>query len=416
MDLKKKVLALTVLSTFSVSVMANTPTNEEIMQMMKEMKEEIAELRKENESLKGEVEDVAGSVEDVAVATDEAIKAQVKLSNKTTIGGYGELHYNNLRDQKGDSHKDEMDFHRFVLFVNHEFNDRLRFVSEVELEHSFSGDGHDDDSPGKVELEQAYIQYDLTEKTSVVGGLFLIPVGILNETHEPPTFYGVERNNVEKYIVPTTWWEGGAMVQHQIMDGLGLDLAITSGMKGESSDDFSPRDARQKVAKADASTFAYTGRLKYTAIPGLELAGTINYQENYGQDTEDGVGSGTLYEAHAVYNKNQFGLRALAAIWDIEGSAVKAIGADEQYGYYLEPSYRFSLFGEDLGAFTRYSYFDNAAGSGSITDTETQQYDIGLNWWVDKDVVVKVDYQIQDVGDGIPKEYDGLNVGLGYQF
>ena len=92
MDLKKKVLALTVLSAFSVSAMANTPTNEEIMQMMKEMKEEIAELRKENESLKGEVEDVAGSVEDVAVATDEAIKAQVKLSNKTTIGGYGELH------------------------------------------------------------------------------------------------------------------------------------------------------------------------------------------------------------------------------------------------------------------------------------------------------------------------------------
>ena len=62
MDFKKKVLTLAVLSAFSVSAMANTPTNEEIMQMMKEMKEEIAELRKENESLKGEVEDVAGSV------------------------------------------------------------------------------------------------------------------------------------------------------------------------------------------------------------------------------------------------------------------------------------------------------------------------------------------------------------------
>ena len=68
MDLKKKVLALTVLSAFSVSAMANTPTNEEIMQMMKEMKEEIADLKKENESLKGEVEDVAGSVDAVADA------------------------------------------------------------------------------------------------------------------------------------------------------------------------------------------------------------------------------------------------------------------------------------------------------------------------------------------------------------
>jgi hypothetical protein len=140
------------------------------------------------------VSDVATSVDQVADATDEAIKAQVKLSNKTTLGGYGELHYNNLRDQKGSSNKDQMDFHRFVLFVNHEFNDKMRLVTELELEHSLSGDG----KPGEVELEQAYIQYDLTAKTSITGGLFLTPVGILNETHEPPTFYGVERNDVEK--------------------------------------------------------------------------------------------------------------------------------------------------------------------------------------------------------------------------
>ena len=164
MNIKKSVLTLAVLSTLSVSAMANTPTNEEIYQMMKEMKEEMAELKKENESLKGEVEDVAGSVEDVATATDEAIKAQVKLSNKTTIGGYGELHYNNLRNDGPKGNKDEIDFHRFVLFINHEFNDKMRFVSELELEHSLAGDG----APGEVELEQAYIQYDLTQKTSVV--------------------------------------------------------------------------------------------------------------------------------------------------------------------------------------------------------------------------------------------------------
>jgi len=129
--------------------------------MMQEMKEEMAELKKENESLKGEVEDVAGSVDDVATATDEAIKAQVKLSNKTTIGGYGELHYNAHRDDdNSENHKSQIDFHRFVLFINHEFNDKMRFVSELELEHSLSGEGQ----PGEVELEQAYIQYDLTQK------------------------------------------------------------------------------------------------------------------------------------------------------------------------------------------------------------------------------------------------------------
>ena len=414
MNIKNNVLTLAVLSTLSVSAMANTPTNEEIYQMMKEMKEEMAELKKENESLKGEVEDVAGSVEDVATATDEAIKAQVKLSNKTTIGGYGELHYNNLRDQKGDSNKDQIDFHRFVLFINHEFNDKLRFVSELELEHSLAGDG----APGEVELEQAYIQYDLTEKTAVVGGLFLTPVGILNETHEPPTFYGVERNDVEKNIIPTTWWEGGAMVQHEIMDGLSTDLSVTSGLNASGGDNkFLPRKGRQKVAEAEAKTFAYNGRLKYTAIPGLELAGTINYQDNYCQNQVAGCDSATLYEGHVVYNREAFGLRALYAWWDIDGYAVKEVGADEQYGYYVEPSYRFNnawTMGQDIGVFGRYAEWDNTDGNSA--DTEYIQYNFGLNWWVDKDVVVKVDYQIQDVGSDISKELDGLNVGLGYQF
>ncbi|MBT5572925.1 MAG: porin [Nitrosomonadales bacterium] len=419
MNFKKRALTLVALTALSVSAMANTPTNEEIYQMMKEMKEELAKLKAENELLRGDVKEVAaenkslrGEVEDVAVATDEAIKAQVKLSNKTTIGGYGELHYNNLRDQKGQSNKHEMDFHRFVLFVNYEYNDKLRLVSELELEHSVSGDGQ----VGEIELEQAYVQYDVTDRTSVVGGLFLMPVGILNETHEPSTFYGVERNNVEKYIVPTSWWEGGAMVQHEIMDGLGIDLTVTSGLKATSDTDFDVRDGRQKVGSADAHKLAYTGRLKYTAIPGLELAGTVNYQDNFGQDAYEGVGSATLYEAHAVYNRDQFGLRALYATWDIEGSAVKALGQDKQYGYYVEPSYRFSVYGEDLGVFTRYSLWDNKDGSGSTLDTKYKQYDVGLNWWVDKDVVLKVDYQIQDVGAGIDTELDGLNLGLGYQF
>ena len=415
MNIKKKVLALAVLSALSTSAMAADPTNAEIMQMMKEMKEEMADLKKENENLKGEVSDVAGSVDAVADATDEAIKAQVKLSNKTTLGGYGELHYNSLRDQKGDSNKDQMDFHRFVLFVNHEFNDKMRLVTELELEHSLSGDG----KPGEVELEQAYIQYDLTAKTSITGGLFLTPVGILNETHEPPTFYGVERNDVEKNIIPTTWWEGGAMVEHEFIDGLSANLSMTSGLKSTGSKNFAVRSGRQKVAEAEAKTFAYNGRLKYTAIPGLELAGTVNYQDNFCQNQLAGCGSATLYEAHTVYNVDNFGLRALVAWWDIDGDAVKAVGADEQYGYYVEPSYRFNdaiVAGQDIGVFARYAVWDNQEGSGSITDTEYQQFNFGANWWIDKDVVVKIDYQLQDVGGGVSKELDGINLGLGYQF
>jgi phosphate-selective porin len=373
------------------------------MQMMKEMKAEIADLKSENSQLKG-------NIDEVAVATDEAIKAQVSLFNKTSIGGYGELHLNKLSDQKGTSDTDQIDFHRFVLFFGHEFTDDIRFFSELELEHSLSGEG----KPGEVELEQAYIQVDITDKTSTTLGLFLMPVGILNETHEPQTFYGVERNSVEKNIIPTTWWEGGAMVTSQISDGITLDLAYTSGLKATSS--LKPRDGRQKVAEASAKDGATWARLKWTGLPGVELGATVNYQADYAQDSLTNVDEALLTEVHAVINKGPWGLRALYARWDIDGSRAKDAGTDDQYGYYIEPSYKFNVAGDDVGIFVRHSMWDNSHGAGSSSDTKYKQFDVGVNWWLHSNVVVKLDYQSQDVGSGISKELDGVNLGIGYEF
>jgi len=120
--------------------------------------------------------------------------------DRTTIGGYGELHYNNYRGDTPagvDQKNDEIDFHRFVLFFSHQFNDWISFRSEIELEHAIAGDG----KAGEIELEQAYLDFALNKHYNVKAGVFLIPLGIINETHEPPTFYGVERNEVEKRII-----------------------------------------------------------------------------------------------------------------------------------------------------------------------------------------------------------------------
>ena len=70
------------------------------------------------------------------------------------VGGYGELHYNNLSGAGGMADKDELDFHRFVIYLGYDFSDYIRFSSEVELEHSLSGGN----APGKVELEQAFME------------------------------------------------------------------------------------------------------------------------------------------------------------------------------------------------------------------------------------------------------------------
>jgi hypothetical protein len=111
-----------------------------------------------------------------------------------------------------------------------------------------------------------------------------------------------------------------------------------------------------------------------------------------------------------VIERGPFGLRALYARWDLDGSGPESIGADEQMGYYIEPSYRF--FNDKLGIFARYNQWDNAAGNSS--DTEKQQWDVGLNWWPHEQVVLKADYQFQDNDDG--REQDGFNLGVGYEF
>ncbi len=164
--------------------------------------------------------------EKAEILADNVDSQPLVAQSANRFGGYGELHVNMLEDQATGESSNILDLHRFVLFFQHDFNERLRFNSELEIEHAYSGDNE----PGKVELEQAYVEYDWAPNHNFKAGLFLIPVGILNETHEPPTFYGTERNPVEKYIIPTTWWEGGVSFTGSFADAFRYDFAAHSGL------------------------------------------------------------------------------------------------------------------------------------------------------------------------------------------
>jgi len=331
-------------------------------------------------------------------ATADQIETEQGVSSftNTTLGGYGELHYNNYEDKDA-----KIDFHRFVLFFGHEFSDSIRFFSEFELEHSIAGEG----KSGEIELEQAYVEVDINETISAKVGLFLIPVGIINETHEPPAFYGVERNGVEKNIIPATWWEAGVAFNYKPTGGLSIDGAVTSGLLVD--DGYKIRSGRQKVAKANAENLAYTGRIKYTAIIGLELAGTVQYQTDIKQGTASDKAEAILLEAHAIYQIDDFTIRALYARWDIEGDEAKALGRDEQTGWYVEPSYAFN---EKVGVFARYAEYDNNAGNSA--DTAVESTSVGVNYYLHENVVLKADYE--DLGGA--KDSKGFNIGFGYQF
>ncbi len=378
---------------------------------------EIAALRSQLDETRQQVtathDKVEIAEEQLGVTADylDQVRTSTAATNDSTqLGGYGELHYNNL-DIEDDGRDRSVDFHRFVLMFNHSFSDRLRFFSELEVEHSVSAS----DAPGEVALEQAFLEFDLNDEHFARAGVFLVPVGITNETHEPPTFYGVERNDVENIILPTTWSEAGAGVGGRYASGLSWDLAVHSGMKTPTSGGsaFRVRSGRQEVAEATANDLAYTARLKYTGIPGLELSGSYHYQTDASQFEGDGLGAAHLLSAHGIWTQGPFTLRALWAEWNLEGSGVELAGVDQQTGWYVEPSYRIGLGENNLGLYGRWEDV-----KGARTFDRFDQWEVGFNFWPHPDVVLKADWRVRDhdLDTEGGRDFEGFDLGVGYQF
>lgn len=393
---------------------AGAASTDELEKRLAEQQKLLQQLQQQLISTQRELESIRKQGETTSKASSEnsekieliAESAAPSSKTRTHIGGYGELHMNRLESDAG-KEKNEIDFHRFVLFFGHDFNENTRFFSELEVEHAYSGTG----KPGYVELEQAYIERDLNANTRVKAGLYLMPVGFLNETHEPPTFYGVERNPVEKNIIPTTWWEAGVAASGSLDNGLSWDVSLSSGLEVNADNGYSIRSGRQKVAKANFESLALTGRAIWRGMPGLTLASSIYYQDDMGLGTDPAIGSGMLFETNMNWqHKSGFGIKALYANWQLDGTGPETTGADQQVGYFVEPSWRFN---EQWGIFARYNSWDNAAGNDN--DTEFTQLDFGINYWLHENAVLKLDWQSQDAANP-SKTYDGLNLGVGYQF
>ncbi|MDD9889725.1 MAG: porin [Gammaproteobacteria bacterium] len=419
------------------------PSLEELWEIVQSQQEELDRLRAELDSTRDQTQTVeiqalenSERIEAVGEVLDSPQSRSSSWADRTTIGAYGEVLYN---DQTSSASTRELDVQRFVIFLNHEFNESLRFVSELEVEHSFIND--DARSPGALELEQAYLEWDYARNHRVLAGMHLVPIGILNETHEPNTFYGVERNRIESRIIPTTYRVNGIKFAGQLGNGFSYDLGIHEGLFFESGNggELAIRDSRQSGARAEMDALGYTGRLRYTGIPGLELGVTLHYQSDMTQDGSirgnigrDGVFDifgnavdgldGLLTEAHIAYQNGPWGIRALWAEWDIDSSietvanndlSNNGMGRDRQYGYYIEPSYRLS---PRFGAFVRHERTNEWAGSnfGFANDTATSRILAGFNWWLTDNAVVKLDYQFED--DDKDRDLDGFNLGVGWQF
>lgn len=408
----------------SANTLAAQPTIEEKFEI----------LQREFDALKAQMARMAAAPNTVAPVGASTTNAPAPATNTnlgpaTTIGGYGELNYN--RYSNG-TRNNEADLRRFVLFFGHRFNDNLRFVSELELEHGVTSRGDD----GEVELEQAYLDYRVNDALNFKAGLFLIPLGLLNETHEPPTYYGVERSEVETRILPTTWREGGIGIHGEVAQGLKYDVGITTGFNAGKIDDPSTgyRSGHQEMTKSRANDLSMYAALNYRGQPGLLVGGGI-FSGNTGQDgfTDRGAvrqqpllqgvkARLTLWDVHARYSVGNLDLQGLYAKGtlgdaDAVGAATGVAVAKSIYGWYGQAAYHVWRRGDlDLAPFVRYEKYNTqqqvAAGFTADPLNDERVVTAGLNFRLHPQVVLKADFQKYKSDSA----KDRFNLGVGYMF
>ena len=357
-----------------------------------------------------------------------------KRASGLSIGGYGEVRLRTYHDQGDDDRNDVFDGLRAVVYVGYKFNDNWVFNSELEFEHAGTGGG------GSVSTEFATIDYLHSDEFNVRAGVVLIPMGFINEIHEPNFFYGAARPEVERRILPSTWRENGAGIFGTIADRIHYRTYVVNGMDGAGFDRDGLRGGRQKASRALSDDFAWVGRVDVDVMDGLFVGGSV-YVGQSGQEQEvDPGGSAdpfllpdmltTIYEVHAQYRAHGFSFRALysQAFIDETGEFNRGyVGgettpnlASQMQGWYVEGGYNVLQFFETkqtLEPFFRFEQVDTQQETSGVPRDRTQDVNIyvaGLHYRPIPQVVFKLDYRNFDQQSG--SRADEIQALVGYVF
>ena len=334
-----------------------------------------------------------------------------------SLGGYGQTWL-----QVFEHAQDKWDYKRFILYAGFKFTEKLLLNVEIEFEHA-----------NEVFVEFATIDYLYRPEANFRFGMILMPVGFLNEIHEPPFYYGNERPVVEITIIPTTWRENGAGFFGEFAGGaVQYRLYTTTNLRADKFSSSGVRSGRQKGSKALAD-MSIVARVDAMPMNGLLVGGSV-----VRGDTGNGVQFGdskpsvtmTMWELHAQYQYRGLHLRALYVRNTIDDteilSAAKGDGISEvQWGWYGEIAYDIlPAFDPNtrmgLVPFVRYERFNTQEDvpAGFVPD-ETRNRTVvtaGINFFPHPNVVFKVDYRQFDSKGGELPELNDLNIGVGFAF
>jgi hypothetical protein len=335
----------------------------------------------------------------------------------TTIGGYGELTLSVPIDAAPSA---VVDLRRFVLFVGHDFTQVLRMYSELEVEHAVSSAN----DQGEVEIEQAYLEAAFSDRFNLRGGVVLMPVGIINQFHEPPSFFGVDRPLVDTLVIPSTWREPGLGIWGQLVSGLHYQLYFVDGLNANGFTARGVADGHQEAQLAYAGDFGGVGRIAVQPVIGSEI-GLSAYFATSGNSLRASVGRVPvgLLEADVRYLDHGLSLRAEIALLTI-GQADKLdlairTGANPTsgpvasvlFGGYVEAGVDlFHAFAVDpdqaLFVFARYDHADTQASvpvgfTAQLADRRMSGT-LGLSYKPIPQIALKLDARRNFFGAGSP--------------
>lgn len=378
------------------------------------------------------------SLSNTAIRAQEQVNTSGKMmasEKRLTIGGYAQVDYNQPLGG-GVYNSGNLDVHRMVLMFGYKFNEKTQFISEVEFEHV-----------KEVYVEQAFLQYEITPWLKFRGGLMLIPMGIINEFHEPSTFNGVERPNLDKYIAPSTWREIGVGFTGVFPSAaLSYQLYLVNGFSGYNGDAqlggaSGFRKGRQKGAESYINTPNLTFKLNYFGVTGLQLGFSgytgltqstlykgIEKSDNAAVVSADSSVVGlTMFGADARYNLGGLEMRAQVnyGIVSNTSSYNEFTGSDMGSvisGWYGEIAYNLlhnvERFETKLIPFFRYEQYNTHASVDEIAvDPAYNRSDLtfGIGWKMAKGAMLKIDYQIfQNKSATVSKQQ--LNAGVAVWF
>ena len=353
---------------------------------------------------------VSALTEEIAKMKEGGLDAT--SGNELTFGGYGKMDYINYLDN--DDKAAKLDMYRFILYAGYEFSDRVKLVSELEWEH-----GGREKTGGYGIVEQAYLDIKATDSVSVKVGHFIVPMGYVNLYHEPTSFNAVNRPEVEKYIIPSTWHENGILAHGNLGKGISYQAGMVAGLNANNGTDI--RHMRQNGQKSKADDFGFVGRLDYKGGSGLSVGGSVyNGKAEQGNDALAGVET-TLAEVHAGYNIQGFNIRALYAMNEVKNADKVAIKHEKEAlgegsGYYVNASYSIN---DAWIPFVRYENYNKADKRFDKTGSQLDSADditnivLGLNYRPATNVVLKADYVMRD---NKGTDDNMLELGMGYSF